>query len=349
MIFKTITKENLKTFISNVIEKNSTFAPVITSRDSENKPVYQFKEVESFEEIEIDYTKSYSSIKNFFLPFKENLSTFDFNEGSWEQNINYTVHPRVIFGVRACDINALLKLDQVFLQGKFPHPSYAARRKNTFIIGLDHEPMEDCFCRSLDTDEAVHGFDIFLTDIGSKYFMLINSSKAFNLLQNTEVEDVTEKDREHYIKEKNRLASLFQTQVEITGMANLMDLEFESDVWQKWGDKCLSCGSCAMVCPTCYCYNVCEKIDLSLRKSSKEKMLYSCNLIDFAEVAGGHNFREKSSSRLKYRYYHQHRGFVESFDESKCVGCNRCRKACPAGINPVEVIKDLRMQRQENE
>ncbi|MDH5718336.1 MAG: 4Fe-4S dicluster domain-containing protein [Spirochaetia bacterium] len=344
MLFKTITKENLRTFITNIIKENQTFAPVVVSTDADNNPIYQFKKVDSFEEIKINYTKSYSSIKNFFLPYKEDLSTFHFNENGWEQKINYRVNPRVLFGVRACDINALIKLDQVLMKGSFPHPYYIARRKNTFIIGLDHEPMADCFCQSLDTNEVVHGFDIFLTDIGPKYFMLINSSKAFNLLKNITIEEVKEEDRENYIKEKNRLASLFKSHVDVTGMANLMDIEFESSVWQKWGDKCLSCGSCAMVCPTCYCYTVCEKINLSLKTASKEKMLYSCNLIDFAEVAGGHNFRPKSSDRLKYRYYHQHRGFVESFDESKCVGCNRCQKACPADINPVEVLRDLRKE-----
>ena len=107
---------------------------------------------------------------------------------------------------------------------------------------------------------------------------------------------------------------------------------------------CLSCGSCAMVCPTCYCYTVNEHIDVSLKAAVKERVLYSCNLVDFAEVAGEHNFRPESESRLKYRFYHQHRGFVESYDEPKCVGCNRCGRACPAGINPVDVINDLRME-----
>ena len=347
MIYKTVIKKNLHGLISEIIKENQTFAPVKISEDSNGQPVYRFDEVHSFDEIELNYTKSYSSIKNFFLPFNETLSTFRYDESRWEQEIEYTTHPRVIFGVRACDINALIKLDNVYMKGTYPYPYYVSRRKNTFLIGLDHEPMEDCFCRSLDTDDVVHGFDIFLTDIGSKYFMLINSSKAFNLLENTEMEDVSDEDREKYIKEKNRLATLFKTQVDVTGLANLMDINFESEVWEKWGAKCLSCGSCAMVCPTCYCYNVCEKIELNLKCSKKNKMLYSCNLVDFAEVAGGHNFRSRSASRLKYRYYHQHRGFVESFDESKCVGCNRCRKACPAGINPVDVIKDLRMENEK--
>ena len=344
MLFKTISKDNFKVFINGVIKENKTIAPKATDKDSHGNAVYQFQRVYAFDEIALDYTKTYASVKNFFLPFKENLSTFQFDKKEWQQKIEYSLHPRVIVGVRACDINGLLKLDNVLMKGKFPNPHYVARRKNTFLIGLDHEPMEDCFCRWLNTDEALHGFDIFLTDIGEKYFMQINSSNAFNLLKNVEVNDIIKKDEERYIIEKKRIAGLFKTKVDITGLPNLMDIEFESDVWKKWGDKCLSCGSCAMVCPTCYCFTVNENIDVSLKAASKERVLYSCNLVDFAEVAGGLNFRPKSETRLKYRYYHQYRGFVESYDEPKCVGCNRCGIACPAGINPVDVINDLKME-----
>ena len=80
---------------------------------------------------------------------------------------------------------------------------------------------------------------------------------------------------------------------------------------------------------------------MDLKHSVKQKKLYSCTLYDFAEVAGPHNFRPTRESRLKYRYYHQHRGFVETYNEPKCVGCNRCGDTCLAGINPPEVIADI--------
>ena len=83
------------------------------------------------------------------------------------------------------------------------------------------------------------------------------------------------------------------------------------------------------------------------KHASKIKQLYSCNLLDFATVAGGHNFRPEKQTRLKYRYYHQHRGFREAYEESKCVGCGRCSRVCLAGINPPEVITDL--QKEESQ
>ncbi len=344
MIFKTISKSNFEDLIRGIIADNVTIGPVVKAHDNKGNPVYQFDEITSYEMLKLDYTKSYSSLKNFFLPYKETMSTYRFDQESWQQEIGYTIHPRVIVGVRACDIDALLKLDNVLMKGKFASPYYVARRKNTFLIGLDHEPFEDCFCRSLNSDVVSHGFDIFMTDIGDRYFLQINSSKALNLLKNVATDEVREQDQDAYKRERRRISKLFESQVDVTGLSSLMDIEFDDPVWQKWGDKCLSCGNCAMVCPTCYCYSVSEDIDISLQTASKNRFLYSCNLVDFAEVAGGHNFRPKAQSRLKYRFYHQHRGFVESYDEPKCVGCNRCGRACPADISPVDVINDLRKE-----
>ncbi|TFH36006.1 MAG: hypothetical protein E4G99_05955 [Anaerolineales bacterium] len=82
-------------------------------------------------------------------------------------------------------------------------------------------------------------------------------------------------------------------------MPELMDLEVESEVWNKWGDMCMSCGSCAMVCPTCYCCCIEENADLSLTQATKQRFLCTCNLVDFASVAGDHNFRPEPHIRLK--------------------------------------------------
>ena len=87
-----------------------------------------------------------------------------------------------------------------------------------------------------------------------------------------------------------------------------------------------------------------ERLSMDFTSGARQKQLYSCNLKDFALVAGGHNFRPERRTRLKYRYYHQHRGFVEIYDEPKCVGCNRCGRACLAGINPPDVIADLQAE-----
>lgn len=341
MLYKTITKANFRKLVEGLMEDNEVIGPKWRDRDADGNKVYRFLKLNSFDELQMDYTRTSSSPKNFFLPFKEELVTYELDDGDWEQNIQYTMHPRVIVGMRVCDINALRKLDEVLVKSVYPNPYYFSRRRNTIIIGLDHEPLEDCFCRSMDADVAFHGFDLFLTDIGDKYFVTISSDTGYMLVNRFNGEEITDEDQLLYKRVKKDIESKFKTQVDVTIVPELMDMEFESDVWEKWGDKCLSCGSCAMVCPICYCYGVEGDVDLTFTHATKTRFLYSCNLLDFAAVAGGHNFRPDPHIRLKYRYYHKFRGFVEAFNQSLCVGCNRCGVACLAGIHPKAVIDDL--------
>ena len=196
-------------------------------------------------------------------------------------------------------------------------------------------------------DSVLHGFDMFLTDIGGDYFVEIQTAAAYETAQGCRDQGAF-RPGPCAVHEEGRTPekTIFTCQVDTTDLTKILDMEFQAEVWEDWGDKCLSCGTCANVCPTCYCFGVQESIDLDLRGARKEMHLYSCNLVDFAEVAGGHNFRPESHTRLKYRYYHKHRGFVEAFEESLCVGCGRCGAACLAGITVPEVIASVRKEAQ---
>jgi ferredoxin len=341
MIFKVLSKDAFEGLVELLLASNEVIGPRVVGERHDGKPIHQFLPIGEFGDMDLDYEKSEYSPKTYFLPFRENLTTFQFEDGTWKQDLRYRIAPRAIIGLRACDINALVKLDKVLLKGDYPSPYYLARRKNTFIIGIDHDPCETGFCASVGADIVSHGFDLFLTDLGDRYFVAIDSDRGYRVVSNVRIRNVTEDDREEYMRTRQRIAGGFKTTVNIRNLPTLLDLEFQSPVWKKWGDKCLSCGSCSAVCPTCYCYGVEERVSMDFESSAKVKELYSCNLLDFAMVAGRHNFRPTRESRLKYRYYHQHRGFVEAYDEPKCVGCNRCGDACLAGINPPEVIADL--------
>lgn len=346
MLFKILSKDAFRGLVELLLADNEVIGPRAVATKKRGKRAYLLLPVQAFAELELDYDRSELSAKTYFLPFREELCSFSYDDHGWDQSIRYRIQPRAIVGLRPCDINALVKLDKVMLRGPFPSPYYLSRRRNTFIIGLDHEPCETGFCASVGADIVTHGFDLFLTDLGDRYFVAIDSDRAFRVISSVATREVEERDRHDYRQVRHRIQEGFKTRVDTKNLPTLLDIEFESAVWKKWGDKCLSCGSCAMVCPTCYCYGVNERVELDYGSSTKQKQLYSCNLVDFAEVAGGHNFRPSRESRLKYRYYHQHRGFAEAHDEPKCVGCNRCGEACLAGINPPDVIADLEAERR---
>jgi sulfhydrogenase subunit beta (sulfur reductase) len=343
MIFRVIRKTELEALFNLLSEENITIAPVETGRDLNGAPIYAFEEASDFRKIRLDYTTTKLPAKKYFLPYREQFASFHMEGDDWRKDVSFHIDkPFVFFGLHACDINALNKLDKVLMGSIYPMPFYAAKRMNMFIVGIGCRPQPFCFCRSMGSDTVSHGFDLFITDLGDSYFLEILSATAYHLLKDVSTQEPREEDHELYRKlvaQKNRS---FTTHVDTTDLTKILDMEFQSPVWDQWGEKCLSCGTCANVCPTCYCYGVEESVDIDFRGAGKNKTLYSCNVVDFAEVAGGHNFRPASSTRLKYRYYHKHRGFVEAFEESLCVGCGRCGEACLANITVPEVIASVR-------
>ena len=348
MIFRVFAKDELMN-LYDVLSVNHIVAPVRKGRDRDLNPLYDFDFVYDFKEIELAYSSTTHSLKRFILPYRENLASFELQEDAWHKHVDFNAYkPIVFFGLHACDINALNKLDKVLAGSIYPDPYYVAKRKNMFIVGAGCTPQPFCFCRSMGTDTALHGFDMFLTDLGDRYFVEILSARAFACIERISSKEPDKDDHNRFRKVAQERMSQFSCHVDTTDLTKILDLEFQADVWQEWGEKCLSCGTCANVCPTCYCYGISENVDLDLHGASKVKQLYSCNLIDFAEVSGGHNFRPESHTRIKYRYYHKHRGFVEAFEESLCVGCGRCGEACLADITVPEVIASVRGKEGEN-
>lgn len=342
MIFKILAKSQLPKLFE-LLSENIIVGPTTKAEGVKGKPLYSFEVIKEFSDLELDYTSTRISAKKYFLPYAEQLCTFEIGESKWSKSVDYNVNePIVFFGMHACDINAMNKLDKVLLGSRYPTPYYASKRKNMFIVGIGCDPQPYCFCKDMGTDTAQTGFDMFLHETDGHYFVEILSVEAFNYLSLVETRELDEDDHEQFmamVKERNKK---FIRQVDTTDLTKILDMEFQADVWKHWGDKCMSCGTCANTCPTCYCYGVEENVGLDLKSANKMKYLHSCNLIDFAEVAGGHNFRPESHIRLKYRYYHKHRGFVEAFEESLCVGCGRCGEACLANITVPEVIASVR-------
>jgi sulfhydrogenase subunit beta (sulfur reductase) len=121
----------------------------------------------------------------------------------------------------------------------------------------------------------------------------------------------------------------------------LLDAKFDDAIWDELGQRCLSCGACSMVCPTCYCFDVKDKLSLDGASGERDRVWDSCMFSEFAEVAHGQNFRASAASRVKYRYYHKQWGYLSKFERVLCVGCGRCERACKAQISPRVVVDAL--------
>ncbi|MCK4912016.1 MAG: hypothetical protein KAR83_10260, partial [Thermodesulfovibrionales bacterium] len=195
MIFKVFDKGELDRLFGLFARDYRVIAPIEKSIESDGKPIYGFRRARKFSDLRLDFTMTHLPAKRYFLPFEEELASFSINDGDWEKSTDYKVNePIVMFGLHACDINALNKLDKVLINTGYPMPSYIARRKNMFILGHDCMPQPYCFCRSMGADTVIHGFDIFLTDLGDRYFAEVMTDTAYNFLREVSIREPEERD-----------------------------------------------------------------------------------------------------------------------------------------------------------
>ncbi|HUS73623.1 MAG TPA: 4Fe-4S dicluster domain-containing protein [Sedimentisphaerales bacterium] len=332
-------KENLAEFICNLGAFGEIHAPIKRGDGS-----FVFAPIKEASEIELDCIRTILPLKKYFFRPMEVMFNFCSEEG-YEIPSEVTDKRIVVFGAHPCEIHGLKILDMVF-NGRYVDTYYLARRSKAAIIGLDCVPDDLCFCRSTGSDFVDTGFDLFLSDIDDSYLVRVGTSLGDDMVRAADslFREVEKNDREAYKRKSVRRRESFKTEIQLQDLPEIMDLEYESQIWQDVGKECLSCGTCSMVCPTCYCYSVFDELNLDVNTGQRKRRWDSCLFKDYALVAGGHNFRAQRSSRVKNRYFHKQRGFVSQYGRPSCVGCGRCKAFCPAGVDIVEVVSKLRSE-----
>lgn len=334
MLYRVIDAVELESLVSAFMESYEVIAPVKSGRS------FAFQAIESFDEIELNYSTTITSLKKYFLPSKETL--FEFDAAANEvTDFAMRATPRVLFGAHACDINALNRLDLVYKDGKFPDPYYTARRNATLVVGLSCTPTESCFCNVMDADEATFGYDLFLQNIGDKYLVSISSVEAANILESAcNPRPATDEERIAFRHATRKRQQSFSEDIpHIQEVAMLMDAFHSDPFWEELGSRCLSCTACSSACPTCFCFDIRDTLAPDGKTGRRERVWDACTNPQFAVVAGGHNFRPDGRNRVRHRMYHKLNGFFSTYDRMLCVGCGRCVRACKANINPIEVLR----------
>ena len=133
----------------------------------------------------------------------------------------------------------------------------------------------------------------------------------------------------------------YKLEFDVGELSPLMSQSYDSPLWDELAEICLACGQCTLVCPTCFCFNVYDEVELNLQDGERRRRWDSCQLDEFARVAGGENFREHQAARLRHRFMRKGRYLMEKYDELGCTGCGRCARSCLVDISPVDVFNDL--------
>jgi sulfhydrogenase subunit beta (sulfur reductase) len=257
-------------------------------------------------------------------------------------------------GVRSCELRAIAIQDRVFLEGPYVEPSYQARREKTFIIALNcGEAGGTCFCVSMKSGpRATFGFDLALTEVlerSAHYFVTeVGSEQGHDLLKDVPHRDATPAEQEKSEAIVAKTATQMGRTMDTVGIKELLYANLEHPRWDDVAARCLSCGNCTMVCPTCFCTTVEDHSDLSGNQAERWRRWDSCFTMDFSYLHGG---SVRATSRSRYRQWMTHKlaTWIDQFGSSGCVGCGRCITWCPVAIDITEEVKAIRESRTKGD
>jgi formate hydrogenlyase subunit 6/NADH:ubiquinone oxidoreductase subunit I len=335
-------KENTKDFIARLMLSYRIAGPV------QKNGGYAFETIEHPEELRLEYPTTILPPKKFLLPVKETLFEFEDARNGKTKSPN-PEPPTVILGVHACDLHAIQLLDQVFSTGQVD-ANYVNRRAKTAIVSI--ECLAPCdgnsFCKSMGTLSADEGYDLHLVDLGDAYAVDVATETGQELIKNAEVAPASAADIErlNVVLSEKWPRFPYRLDFDISDLPSLLNMSMKSPLWAELGERCLGCAACTNVCPTCFCFDVRDEIDLNLTSGRRVRTWDSCQLDEFANVAGGHNFRKSRALRQRHRFMRKGRYILEAHKFLGCVGCGRCARACLVDISPVSVFNELYRQRE---
>lgn len=253
--------------------------------------------------------------------------------------------PVAIIGARSCDLVAMAVQDKVFITDKHVDQHYKSRRDALFIVAVNCTySSSNCFCVSAGTGpEVKNPFDLLLTEVGQGFLATSGSERGKNILDQLKL---SESSSEQCMQGKENIsqASSMQTKrIPLDNSRGLRDLLFSNlnhPRWDEVAERCLSCGNCTQVCPTCFCHSEIENPSLDGNHSEHVREWDSCF------TAGHSNLNGKilrDDTRKQYRQWLTHKvgSWFDQFDTSGCVGCGRCITWCPVGIDITEELSAI--------
>ena len=336
-------KDGLLKFYEAIIAKNETYAPV------EKFGKFDFKKVFNLSECNPDSPIAKTmSAKPLFFPRSAKILKYTADSSGTvvsDTDEDPLSGKRVILGMKHCDARSLQVLDKVY-NWDYIDNDYQKRRQNTVIISTRCDKAEThCFCTSLDYDvENLDAMDILVVNgPDGKIYLKARTGKGTEFLK----ENITghlslvtdEETMEPLKKQYEAFKGSFRLNMNYKEVNEKLSKIFDTPEFENVSSNCVSCNTCAFVCPTCHCFKISdEKIkDTGVRYKSYD----SCNNGYFTLMAGGHNPRPAKYRRWRQRAMHKFVYYKERFGENLCVGCGKCTVSCPVNISIFEVVNQI--------
>ncbi len=322
---KFLASDRVEDFVSHLMQQKKVIAPHRSGKHS-----VALGKVTDPAGVVLDYARTMQSVKKFFLPPRDELLTFDLTDHSFEPA---AVEPldAIFLGIHSYDRAAVDRLDYNFGQGH-PEKNYLTRREGVLWVGVSFEPDEFHFSGSVGIGpQDSRGFDVFLIRTRDGYLVDCLTPAGEQLCQGFELPTATQ-DKPvpgHFHQH------IFLPQAKLN---EVMGASYKNPIWAETAEKCVGCGSCNIVCPTCYCFNVEENVDITVTSGNRERIWDGCMLREFTEVAGGEVFRGGLAERQRHRVMRKFKYLSDKTGHPWCVGCGRCTAYCTAGISIVSIV-----------
>jgi sulfhydrogenase subunit beta (sulfur reductase) len=259
----------------------------------------------------------------------------------------HTASKMAFLGVRACELHAIAIQDKVFLGGSFVDPLYKARREGAFIVAVNcGQAGNTCFCSSMNAGpKATFGFDLVLTEVieGTEHYFVteVGTPLGAEILLEVSRRPAEESVRGQAADIHARTARQMGRVMDTVDIKGLLYGNLEHPCWDNVAARCLTCGNCTMVCPTCFCTTVEDVTDLKGEHAERWQKWDSCFTMDSSYIHGG---SVRNSARSRYRQWMTHKlaTWIDQFGTSGCVGCGRCITWCPVAIDITEEVRAIR-------
>ncbi|MDO5114769.1 MAG: anaerobic sulfite reductase subunit AsrA [Synergistaceae bacterium] len=315
-----LTPEAAETFIAGLAGKYRIYAP---KRFAGGAPFsdldcVRYGEVVSMSEVVFDEKSDYS-FKEALLPLSETL--FFFTEGETRE-AGAPAKEALIF-LRSCDLHAVKRLDEIYLRNGAEDYYYKRlREKIKFVLMGCPAPFESCFCADMGTNRC-DDYELSVEPRGGGYAVECRLPELEPLLAGLGGE-----------RAEAAPSYVTETPTRVNIPAGLTAEVGRSEIWREYDGRCINCGRCNFVCPTCSCYTM-QDIFYSDngRVGERRRVQASCMVDGFTDVAGGGAYRKKNGERMRFKTLHKIYDFKERFGYQMCVGCGRCDDICPEYIS----------------
>ena len=322
-----LSKKNADEIFEKWTQKYDIFAPVLMKGEGcfSDTDIVRYGKIKKLDDIEWN-TKSDYSFKEVLLAINETLFYFTEEETTIPKG---PVKDILIF-LRACDLHAVKRLDEIYLKNGFEDFYYArVRERAKFLLMGCQTTCDSGFCVSMDTNKAENYDGYVKVDNETVYMDLKWEGLLIDMPQDAVVSEVIP----DYVTENKEKVVLPK---------NLSNESFSKEIWQEYGARCIACGRCNFVCPTCTCFTM---QDIFYRDNAnvgeRRRVWASCQIDGYTEMAGGHGFRKSQGDRMRFKVMHKIYDYEKRFGYPMCVGCGRCDDVCPEYISYSNCVNRL--------